>query len=189
MPVSHYWGENRAAGSNVRAGGGGLRVTTDALCSPAFVFLLEEAPEHSFAYFAANDGNKWLKFNVTWLLGATRQVYQSWHFQTPAKVMSNLSCQPILSCPIFQGGLPAHPSLTPWWASSLVAVRETTLMTSCKLSLLNTRASGTEVAWQCGENRSLSPSGLGFRKQVPSMSYKLLLILSTTVRSCTGPTP
>lgn len=42
----------------MRAGGGGLWVTTDALRSPAFVFLLEEAPEHLFAYLAANDGNK-----------------------------------------------------------------------------------------------------------------------------------
>lgn len=42
------------------AGGGSLRVAIDTFRSPAFVYLLvivvnKEAPEHSFAYFAAND--------------------------------------------------------------------------------------------------------------------------------------
>lgn len=99
----------------MKAGGRSLRVTIDTFRSSAFVYLPviivnKEAPEHSFAYSAANDGNKWFRFNVEGLQGATGQVCHSW-CRVPQNSLSNLSCQQILPCPIFQGGLPAHPSL------------------------------------------------------------------------------
>lgn len=73
------------------AGGQHLQVTIAALLSSAFVSLLvitvpKEAPEHSCAYFVANDRNKWLQFDVAGLQGATRQTCHSWSFQTPAKL-------------------------------------------------------------------------------------------------------
>ena len=54
------------------AGGQHLQVTIAALLSSAFVSLLvitvpKEAPEHSCAYFVANDRNKWLQFDVAGL--------------------------------------------------------------------------------------------------------------------------
>lgn len=78
--------------------------TTDTLRFPAFVYLLlitvnKEASKHSFAYFAANDRNKWLQFDVAGLQNATGQVGHSWHFHTPAKLreQSDLSVNPTLS--------------------------------------------------------------------------------------------
>lgn len=85
----------------------------------------------------------------------------------PQSSLSNLSCQQVLSCPIFQGDLPTHPSLTPWWASSLAVERKTTLTTQCKKSLLKTRPSGIEAVCECGKDRALSSGGLGLGKQLP----------------------
>lgn len=161
----------------MKAGGRSLRVAIDTFRSPAFVYLPvitvnKEAPEHSFAYFAANDGKKWLPFNVAGLQGATGQVCHSWHLQSPAKPLSKLSCQQILPCPIFQGGLPAHSSLTPWGASSLAVERKTTLTTQPKESLWKTRPSGIETVCECGKNRVLLSSGLGLRRQLPGAPTK-----------------
>ena len=157
-------------GSNGKAGGESLRVVIDTFRSPAFVYLPvitvnKEAPEHSFALLCL----LMMEINGSDLMRQDRRAPPG-KFEVPGtcgvpqSCLSNLSCQQILPCPIFQGGPPAHPSLTLWWASSLAAE---TLTTQCKKSLFKARSSGIETVFQSRKNKAWPPSGFGLRKQLP----------------------
>jgi hypothetical protein len=64
-----YSGESTFGSSSGKADRGGLWVAIVTICSPDFVYLLviivnKKTLEHLFAYFAHNDRNKWLQFDV-----------------------------------------------------------------------------------------------------------------------------
>lgn len=78
------------------------------------IIVNEEAPKHSFAYFAPNYGNKLLQFDVAGFCRVPLGIFA---------VLGRLPWNSEAICLVSKAyvGLPIHPSLAPWQTSSLSA--------------------------------------------------------------------